>query len=117
MTFAVAAEFRGPNSIRTRSPASSRNHSVASSKQASPLFRRIFGWSEQVVLGHPYPLVPEEKQDEFRMNLERSLRGEALTTLETRRQRKDGGHRILRGAHVTLGDCVPFTSHNYINSA
>ena len=56
----------------------------------NPAAQHIFGWSEQEVVGRPYPLVPEEKLDEFRMNLERSLRGEALTGLETRRQRKDG---------------------------
>ena len=56
----------------------------------NPAAERIFGWSEQEVLGNPYPLVPEDKQDEFRMNLQRSLRGEALSGLETRRQNKDG---------------------------
>lgn len=56
----------------------------------NPAAEHIFGWSEQEVLGRPYPLVPEEKRDEFRMNLERSLRGESLIGLETRCQRKDG---------------------------
>jgi PAS domain S-box-containing protein len=56
----------------------------------NPAAERIFGWSEQEVLGHPYPLVPEDKQDEFRANLKRSLRGEALAGQETRRLNKDG---------------------------
>jgi len=56
----------------------------------NPAAERLFGWSEQEILGRPYPLVPEDKQDEFRANLERSLRGEALAGLETRRQNKDG---------------------------
>ena len=43
-------------------------------KMWNPAAERIFGWSEEEVLGHPYPIVPEEKQEEFRANLERSLR-------------------------------------------
>jgi len=56
----------------------------------NPAAERIFGWSEQEILGNPYPLVPEDKQEEFRANLEGSLRGEALSGLETRRLNKDG---------------------------
>ena len=56
----------------------------------NPAAERIFGWSEQEILGNPYPLVPEDKQEEFRGNLERSMRGEALAGLETRRLNKDG---------------------------
>ncbi len=56
----------------------------------NPAAEQIFGWSEEEVLGHIYPLVPEEKADEFRANIDRALRGEALTGLETRRQKKDG---------------------------
>ena len=49
-----------------------------------------FGWSQHEVLGRPYPLVPIDRQDEFRSNMERTLQGEMLAGLETRRQRKDG---------------------------
>ena len=65
-------------------------NSDANVKIWNPAAERIFGWSEEEVLGHPYPLVPEDKQDEFLENLEGSLRGEALAGLETRRQNKDG---------------------------
>ena len=51
---------------------------------------RIFGWSEQEVLGHFNPLVTEANKREFLMLLERVLRGESITGMELRRQRKDG---------------------------
>jgi len=56
----------------------------------NPAAERIFGWTEQEMLGHPYPLIPEERRDEGREIRERTLRGEVLTSLETRRQKKDG---------------------------
>ena len=55
----------------------------------NPAAERVFGWSEQEVLNRLPPLVPEDKQDEFWGYLERLLRGETLTGLEVRRQRKD----------------------------
>ena len=68
---------------------------VARDRQArvqmwNPAAEQIFGWSEEEVLGRPYPLVPEEKEHEFRANIARALQGEPLTGLETRRQKKDG---------------------------
>ena len=92
---------------RLRREADERAHTLRALIQASPLAiiardrdtvvqmwnpaaERIFGWSEEEVLGRPYPLVPEEKQEEFRANIARALRGEALDGLETRRQKKDG---------------------------
>ena len=56
----------------------------------NPAAERMFGWSEREVVGRPYPLIPPEKQEEWRMILKRRLRGESLTGLETRRQRKNG---------------------------
>jgi len=70
----------------------------------NPAAERIFGWSEQEVLGNPYPLVPEDKQDEFRANLERSLRGESLAGQETRRQNKDGTQIDVGIWTAPLGD-------------
>jgi len=51
---------------------------------------RIFGWSEKEALGHFNPIIPEEKQDEFRAIRERILRGESFTGLELCRQKKTG---------------------------
>jgi len=70
----------------------------------NPAAERLFGWSEQEVLGRPYPLIPEDKQEEFHANLERSLQGEALAGLETRRQNKDGTEIDVGIWTAPLGD-------------
>jgi PAS domain S-box-containing protein len=51
---------------------------------------RIFDWSEQKALGHPNPIIPEDRQNEFRANLDAVVQGNLLTQVETRRRRKDG---------------------------
>ncbi|MFN3532794.1 MAG: EAL domain-containing protein [Candidatus Brocadia sp.] len=51
---------------------------------------RIFGWYKQEVLGNPLPIVPDDKQEEFRALRERVLRGESFTGVEVRRQKRDG---------------------------
>jgi len=56
----------------------------------NPAAQRIFGWSEAEVLGQPPPYVPEDKQAEFRVLHEQRMRGESVSGLELRRQRKDG---------------------------
>lgn len=56
----------------------------------SPAAERIFGWSGEEVLGKPNPIVPEEKQDEFRAFRQRILQGESFSGVEVRRQKKDG---------------------------
>jgi PAS domain S-box-containing protein len=57
-------------------------------KMWNPAAEAIFGWSEQEVLGRFLPSVPEDKQHEFLANLDSIRRGETLTGLETRRQKK-----------------------------
>jgi PAS domain S-box-containing protein len=59
-------------------------------KMWNPAAERIFGWSEQEALGCFLPSVPEHKQDEFLANLTVVRQGQALTAVETRRQKKDG---------------------------
>jgi PAS domain S-box-containing protein len=59
-------------------------------KMWNPAAEKIFGWSEQEALGRFLPSVPEHKQDEFLANLTVVRQGQALTGVETRRQKKDG---------------------------
>ncbi len=56
----------------------------------NPAAEQLFGWHAVEVLGRPYPLVPEGKEDEFRSILQRILQGETLSAAELRRQKKDG---------------------------
>jgi len=56
----------------------------------SPGAVEIFGWSEMEVIGKMNPIVPPEKIDEFKILLDRVLKGEKLSQIELKRQRKDG---------------------------
>jgi PAS domain S-box-containing protein len=56
----------------------------------NPAAEHLFGWSAKEVVGQPYPLVPEDKEDEYRQIVRRTLSGRPLVSLETRRRRKDG---------------------------
>jgi PAS domain S-box-containing protein len=56
----------------------------------NPAAERMFGWSAEEAVGKPHPIVPEDKQEEFRAFREIALRGKAFTGLEMRRRRKDG---------------------------
>jgi two-component system sensor histidine kinase/response regulator len=53
---------------------------------------RLFGWSEQEVLGGELPYIPGEDETAYRSLLRRALRGESLTNVELRRKRKDGSY-------------------------
>ncbi len=59
-------------------------------KMWNPAAESIFGWSEQEVLGRFLPSVPEDKHEEFLANLDFVRQGKALTSVETRRQKKGG---------------------------
>jgi PAS domain S-box-containing protein len=56
----------------------------------SPAAERIFGWSEQEALGRPNPIIPEDRRDEFRANLQAVLQGNPFCEAEARRLKKDG---------------------------
>jgi two-component system, cell cycle sensor histidine kinase and response regulator CckA len=51
---------------------------------------RIFGWSEREAVGRSNPIVPEEKQEEFRGLRERVVREGGFFDVELTRRKKDG---------------------------
>ena len=51
---------------------------------------RMFGWSENEVLGKPLPTVPPELEIEFRKLLSSQFKGESFQDVEAVRMRKDG---------------------------
>ena len=56
----------------------------------NPSAERIFGWNAPEVLGQPNPIVPVNKQNEYRTLSAQVSQGKALTNQEVVRQRKDG---------------------------
>lgn len=56
----------------------------------NPAAERIFGWSEQEVLGRELPYVPSGMEQEADAMWERGLAGLVQPGIELRRQRKDG---------------------------
>ncbi len=56
----------------------------------NPAAERMFDWKEEEAVGKPHPIVPEDKQEEFRSLREIAMRGETFTDIEVRRRRKDG---------------------------
>lgn len=51
---------------------------------------RIFGWSAEEVMGKPLPVIPPEKEEEFRQMRKRILEGETLFGIEIESEKKDG---------------------------
>jgi PAS domain S-box-containing protein len=65
---------------------------------------RLFGWSEEEVLGRPYPVVPEDRQEEFQGLLEKARRGESIAREELKRRTKDGRLIDIRAWSAPLFD-------------
>jgi len=64
---------------------------------------QIFGWKRSEVVGRPNPIVPRDRQDEFRAFQEIVLGGRTLRT-ESVRQRKDGALVEVKSTLVPLRD-------------
>lgn len=67
---------------------------------------RIFGWTSAEVVGRPLPIVPPERQAEFRGLVARVLKGESLVNVELRRRRKDGSDIDASLSTATLRDAT-----------
>lgn len=70
----------------------------------NPAAERIFGWTAQEVLGGPNPVVPDAFRAEYADIRARVLAGEALTGIETQRQRKDGSLVDVRMSTAPVRD-------------
>jgi PAS domain S-box-containing protein len=57
---------------------------------SNPAAERIFGWTNDELIGHRPRFVPPERMPEFEATIARVLAGESFTGMELRRQRKDG---------------------------
>jgi PAS domain S-box-containing protein len=88
----------------------------------NPAAERAFGWAEAEVLGRPVPIVPPEKQEEFRRLRELVFQGKELMGVEVRCQKKDGSPidislsaaplRDARGRVIgAIGIVVDITEH------
>ncbi|PMB51046.1 hybrid sensor histidine kinase/response regulator [Fischerella thermalis CCMEE 5201] len=55
----------------------------------NPAAERIFGWSQQEVLGQFLPAIPNDKRNEFLNNIAVTMQGQVLAGVETQRRKKD----------------------------
>jgi PAS domain S-box-containing protein len=56
----------------------------------SPAAERIFGWTEQEIVGQRYPLAPDGRWDEVEAALAQAMQGASMSQQERLRRRKDG---------------------------
>ena len=56
----------------------------------NPSAERIFGWSENEVVGRPNPTIPKDLEPEYRSLIAARMQGQSQSGYETTRLRKDG---------------------------
>ena len=56
----------------------------------NPAAERMFGWSQDEVMGRALPTIPKEEEKAFKALRQSNLQGTALLGLEVHRQRRDG---------------------------
>ncbi|MCG3114143.1 MAG: PAS domain S-box protein [Candidatus Manganitrophus sp. SA1] len=56
----------------------------------NPAAEQIFGWSPEEAIGRFNPIVPKEKENEFKGLVKALLQGKVFSNLEVSRQRKNG---------------------------
>jgi PAS domain S-box-containing protein len=56
----------------------------------------LFGWSQEEVLDHVLPTIPEGKEAEFKLHTDLHKQGRSVLNKEIRRKRRDGSLVDLR---------------------
>jgi PAS domain S-box-containing protein len=72
----------------------------------NPAAERIFGWAPEEVLGGRVPIIPADREEEFRALLDGILGGEAFRTLETERLRRDGSRVDVEVSAAPIRDAA-----------
>jgi PAS domain S-box-containing protein len=70
----------------------------------NPAAERVFGWSEQEVIGGCIPIIPPEKLPECASMRDAVLRGETFDGVESYRTRRDGSSVDVRISAAPLAD-------------
>ena len=70
----------------------------------NPSAERLFGWRAEEVLGGPLPTVPPEDRPQQLSISKRATRGESISNMELRRQRKDGSWIDIQLSTAPISD-------------
>jgi len=70
----------------------------------NPAAEHAFGWTSEEIIGRPFPMVPEGKEEEFRALKDRVFLEGGFSGVEVIRQRKDGAPVDIRLATGPIRD-------------